>query len=84
MSINSLPSAEGLSLGPGKFIKLCAREKVIDYILSQVKLAIWNRAGFREEAIRESLGSGTTDEEHCVPLSLNQKREQGIPEEGWR
>ena len=83
-SINTLPSAEGLSLGPGKFIKLYAGEKVIDYILSQVKRELWNRAGSREEAVRGSLGSVTTDEEHCVPLSLNQEREQKIPEEGWR
>lgn len=83
-SINTLPSAEGLSLGPGKFIKLCAGEKVIDYILSQVKHKIWNRAGSREEAVRGTLGSVTTDKEHCVPLSLNQEREQKIPEEGWR
>lgn len=79
-----MPSAEGLSLGPGKFIKLCAAEKVINYILSQVKCEIWNGAGSREEAVRGSLGSVTTDEEHCVPLRLNQEREQKIPEEGWR
>ena len=79
-----MPSAEGLSPGPGKFIKLCAGEKVIDCILSQVKGKIWNRAGSREEALRGTLGSVTTDKEHCVPLSLNQEREQKIPEEGWR
>lgn len=68
-----------MSLGPAS---LCyVGEKVIDYILSQGS----TRSGMSpEEVVRGTLGSVTTDKEHCVPLSLNQERTENTRRGMWR